>query len=380
MRRKPTILTLSFAAVCLIAAPAQAQWALDAEWTLSPGDRDYLTDDHTQRGMAYNSATGNLLVVDRSEGSGGLGVAVLDATNGSHVGSLSLGTDVISGGNFALNKIGVGADGAIYAANLTTDTAGAPGEYRVYRWADESADPERIYSGDPSNGGSAAGELHAWTRRWGDTFDVRGGGTDTQLLVGSRNDPYASIFTTADGVNYTANELLTDRDSGGSGNWYNGIAFGDGDSFWGDAVGRDLVRMGFDVGNNSAETLDEFDAGAFPHAVGPLGYDPVNKLVAGFRTGGDDTPQELFLYWWDQVDAVWAQSAEGDYMFPTQNGNGNGSGDVVFSPDGTMLWALGTNNGIMAFNVIPEPGTYALVLGLAIGALLVVRRSRRRIS
>lgn len=377
MNRIHKLVTFPALALCAFSASALGQWSLDTIWTLSPGDRDYLTTTDHQRGLAYNPTTNNLLLVDRSPGSGGLGVMVINAATGAHVGSLSLGTDVISGGNFPLSKIGVGTDGAIYAANLTTDTAGAPGDYRIYRWANEAATPELVYSGDPSNGGSAA--FHAWTRRWGDTLDVRGGGTGTQILAGARNDPYASVFTTTDGVNLTANELLTDLNTGGSGHWYNGIAFGDGDTFWGDSVGRDLVRMGFDLGSNSAETLNVFGSGEFPHAVGPVDFDPVNSLLAGLRTGASPAPQEVFLYSWDQSGNVWAQNAEGEYMFPTQNGNGNASGEVVFSPDGSMLWVLGTNNGIMAFNVIPEPSTYALIFGLAMGGLLIARRVRRRV-
>jgi hypothetical protein len=65
--------------------------------------------------------------------------------------------------------------------------------------------------------------------------------------------------------------------------------------------------------------------------------------------------------------------------------NGNAAGDVTFGAqtdngDGTttvQVYALRTNAGIQAFNVVvPEPATGA-ILGLGISALVALRRSRK---
>ena len=72
---------------------------------------------------------------------GDAGSNVLNGTTGANVGTLNLGSGVISGGIFPLNMIGAADDGAIYAANLVTTNAIDPnnGHFRVYRWASETA-------------------------------------------------------------------------------------------------------------------------------------------------------------------------------------------------------------------------------------------------
>lgn len=350
---------------------AQAQWTLESLWTLSPDDAGFLTTDHTQRGMAYNPVSGNLLLVDRSAG---LQVVSINAATGTQLGTLDI--TGISGGTFPLNKIGVGADGSIYAGNLTVDALASGNEYRLYRWENEAAAPQEIFAGNP--GPADYGELHAWARRWGDTIHVRGGvGSDVEVLVGSRNDALATIFTVSGGSVAGSNVLETDM-SNQSGHWYNGIAFGEGETFWGSRVDLPLVRMGYDPANNTAETLDSFGADVFPIQVGPVGVDPVNGFIGGLRTGGDTVPQETFLYRWTDEGGLAPQTEEGDFLFPTQNGNGNGAGDVVFDSETMRMWVLGTNNGIMAFQVIPEPRTYALTFGIAMLGVALFRRRFRK--
>jgi hypothetical protein len=53
--------------------------------------------------------------------------------------------------------------------------------------------------------------------------------------------------------------------------------------------------------------------------------------------------------------------------------NGNGTGDLKFGNG--MLYVLNTNNGIQAFNVIPEPASLALLTGMA-AAAACYRRQR----
>src|SRR5205085_262577 len=108
----------------------------------------------------------------------------------------------ITGGSLALNLIRVANDGAIYAVNQTTDSAGATTPLKVYRWANESAVPTVAYSGDPS-----ANDAVANNRNFGNTFDVRGSGASTELVLGSRNGVTATILSTADGNAFTATKI-----------------------------------------------------------------------------------------------------------------------------------------------------------------------------
>ena len=53
----------------------------------------------------------------------------------------------------------------------------------------------------------------------------------------------------------------------------------------------------------------------------------------------------------------------------------NGVGGVDFNADGTIVYVIAPNNGIHAFRVVPEPGTWAL---LGAGSLLLAWSVRRR--
>ena len=101
--------------------------------------RPYLTNaaanSYSERGVAYNPLNNHAYIVSRA--SGVLRVAILDGDTGAEIGFLNV--TGITGGTFALSTISVAADGAIYAANLTTGSATSP--YKIYRWADESSAP-----------------------------------------------------------------------------------------------------------------------------------------------------------------------------------------------------------------------------------------------
>jgi hypothetical protein len=183
---------------------AQAQsLVLSNLWSAAAGTESYpfLKNDHSSRGLAYNPVTDHILVPSRT---GTPAIHILDSTTGAVLGTLPYDAGIITGGNFAVNMIGITDDGVIYVGNLTTDTTGANGPFRLYRWADESAQPELVYSGDPSNG-----ETEADARRFGDSLALRGTGTGTQILLGTFL-PNAAVLTTTDGTNFTATSIQTD--------------------------------------------------------------------------------------------------------------------------------------------------------------------------
>jgi hypothetical protein len=175
--------SITSAVATVTITPLVRSEAMTFLWSNAPGSRAYLTTDNAQRGLTYNPDSGNILVVTRTPANG---VYVLDSNSGEDIGQMGLSG--VTGGTFALSKIGAADDGHVYLANL----AQLGQDFRIYRWAVEiiGDSPTLAYAGNPT--GSA-------TNRWGDTFDVRGGGNDIQLLAGSRNSNVFAIFTTADG-------------------------------------------------------------------------------------------------------------------------------------------------------------------------------------
>src|SRR6266545_1742371 len=239
-RLAPVRLAFSMAAVLLfvwVASTRAQTLTISNLWSISTAEgRSYVTSETTERGIAYNPVTGHVLLVSRAGGL--LQVAILNAETGAEFGFLD--TTGITGGTFVLSLIGVADDGAIYGANLSTSTT-AP-NFTIYRWGSETEAPIVVYGpGDPGNGVAA---------RWGDAFNVRGSGTNTQMIASGSTSSLAALFTTTDGTNFTATTLtpsgISATDLG------KGLAFGTNNTFYGKRSGSTSVRnMSFDLGNGT---------------------------------------------------------------------------------------------------------------------------------
>src|SRR5664279_3602789 len=129
---------LLFVICALVISPSchlQGQISINAMTTFrndgwfAPGEGGYtfLGTGSNERGLAYGG-NGHLYLVSRT---GGNNIRVLDAYTGLELSSLNLGSSVISGGLYPVNTVGVGGDGAIYVANMTT-AAPANGNFKVY--------------------------------------------------------------------------------------------------------------------------------------------------------------------------------------------------------------------------------------------------------
>ena len=87
-------------------------FALSNLWSMAASTNIFLNpSDSATRGLACNPVTGHLLVPSRSVGSNA--VHVLDGTTGVEVGILPFDTNVIKGGTFVINMVGVTDDGVI---------------------------------------------------------------------------------------------------------------------------------------------------------------------------------------------------------------------------------------------------------------------------
>jgi hypothetical protein len=351
---KPPLIPSSLLAAAVLAltlTPAVvAQPVLQPLWSLAPvNDTTFPDTSNLTRGGGYNSATGNFLVVTRA---GGTAVEVLDGATGAVRGQLN--TTGIAGGTFALNMIDVAADGAIYAANLTTDSSTNP--FRIYRWASESAVPTLAYSGNP---------LGAGVGRFGDDFRVRGSGKETQIVVGSgtgagRNSSVVGVFQTTDGAVFTGSALPITGMSAGDTRL--GLDFGPGDTLFAKQAGA--LRQ-ISLNGASGQVTASYALGVAHNGgtTAPFAFSPDGTLLVAYAFGTlDGQNQSVNLYSVASLVPGKTTAAIDQELLGTKNGNASGVGAVDFSADGATVFVVTPQNGISAYRVTPEPGTWALFL------------------
>jgi len=330
---------------------------------LSPGEGGYtyLGTANTERGLAFGN--NHLYLVSRS---GGCFVRILDPLSGADLGALD--TTGVSGGTFAVNTVGVGADGSIYVNNLTVNSTTSP--LKVYQWSTEGAIPTVAYSG---NGGLAGARI-------GDSLAATGSGSSTRLALGFGSSPAVAGnngYTVVDPTATTATAVGFTGTPPNAGDFRLGITFADSSHVIG-SQGSSLYRYTSFAGAsgtllNSVTIPDP--AGATADRL--LAYAVVGGMpVLAVQSIGDS---HVSLYdMTDPAAPVWLASANNTSGTLAANANGTGQlawGDI--SGNTAHLWAMSSNQGIQAFTVtIPEPAT-ATLLGLGISALIALRRSRR---
>ena len=256
------------------------------------------TNGFNLRGITYDPTSGNVIFVDTHSGSGGsgtispyAGIYILDATSGQIKAGLT--TNGITGGSYTHVCVGVGSDGAVYACNQTT--ASQTTGFKLYRWptADTnnpgfSVAPTVSYSSTIAVGGNG--------ERLGETMDVRGAGTNTQIILGSSSlngtGTNVFLFTTADGTNFTPHRISFPGITTAVFN--DGIAFGPGNTFWSKQVGKPLLYLSYDFSNPGSNyytgaVISSFTASSVNDPLlnlSAIAYDPVNHLLAGMEEIG----------------------------------------------------------------------------------------------
>jgi hypothetical protein len=312
-------------------------------WQKLPGDYLWLggAGSNTERGIAYNPITKHVLVVHRNSGDAVLGVYIVDAETGDEIPSeadpllaktLDL-TDVAGGaGGFPLNMIGVADDGVIYAANLTTGSLTT--NYKIYRWADENALPTVAYEGNPGDTNNM---------RFGDTFDVRGAGPNTQIMTGARNSAHVAIFTTTDGTNFVS--TLIPGAGNASGNV--GVAFGAGNTGYSKLSGSPLRHFSFDLTAKTSALLESIATS--PGTFGPIGGDSVGKYLGLAIVPNATTAATARVV---DISAGGAILVGEQSFGAAANPNGNGVGGVDIGDNKAFFVA--PNNGILALRIVQE--------------------------
>lgn len=337
--------------------------------TVGSNTATYITTDNSQRSLAYNPATNSVLLANN------LSVRVLNASSGDSVGLLD--TTGVSGGTRALNAIGATSDGVIYGVNLTTNSTTSP--YKVYRWATQGGVPTNTYSGNAGLAGS----------RLGDSVGV--GGTDASGYVASGfgttpavagNNGFSVVTTgatgTATGVGFTVTPPL-------AGDFRLSIAGVDNDTIYGTQGSGASGRLRLASFSGSAGTLD---ASIQLTSASERGMDyaeytfgsTIYKLLATI-----DTVSSLVRVY--DVSGVTNSTtsltpiASGNNTLGTLTANGNATSSVAFGAltatdaytANIALYAMSTNQGVQAFNVVvPEPTTLTGLAGL--GMLMARRR------
>jgi hypothetical protein len=269
---------------------------------------------------------------------------VLDGDTGADLWTLDK-TGVTGGYTSAyyLLLVGVADDGVVYAGNLTI--AGTSTAFKLYRWTNDSAGtvPTVAYAGDPGGGISL---------RWGDTLDVRGAGTNTQVIIGALKTNRVAVLTTANGTSFTSKRItLTDAPTNAVGL---GLAFGPGDTFWckaGNPTPQNLRQASFNLSAGTAATLRNYADPAFPGTVGPIGVSTTLNLLGGVNvaTSGNGNNFQLYDFTLTNGTPLFITVTN----FATDNDNTyGGTGAVDFGGD--RVYALSSNNGLLAMQIIPK--------------------------
>lgn len=355
---------LGWAAVLWVATSGcgLAQLSLEPLWSVPAisGTDAFPDTGSLTRGGAFNPATGNFLVATRV---GGAGVRILDGATGASRGILDM--TGVAGGTFALNMVVAGSDGAIYGANLVTDSSASP--FRVYRWANESAIPTLVYSGNPGTG------------RYGDSLALRGGGALTEMVAGQGTTADGATrmlhLGTTDGATFAGRTLLV---SGiGGGDLRLGLDFGPGNTVYAKQGTSPLRWVVYDLASSTAAVAASFEISTGGGLAGPLGVS--GSVLVSYAYSRSTGPNTVGIYDRAALSAS-VTNAPVDTVNLTLTANSNGVGAVDFNADGSVVYVVAPNNGVHAYRVVPEPGTWALMgLGatlLALGAWRPVRRCR----
>ena len=277
----------------------------------------------------------------------------------------------------------VTSDGVIYGGNLVTSSTASP--FKIYRWADESATPSTFYSGNAGVPSSArAGD--SLVAFGSDASGVLAIGTGT-INSGTTPTTYFSRLATNSGVAGTA--VAMSGAGAANASFRTGLAFVDFDTVFGLASGgtsSNSVVTGtsapwtFD-GTRTIQNANERSLSTVTTIFG-------TPILATMQIGGNGgtlltSTNTVRIYDASNIatSGLGTPLASANIAVGSVS-NGNGSVGIGFGTvnGNPVLYAMNTNNGIQAFQVVPEPSTVAVLGVVGAGAAIEGgRRLRRRV-
>ena len=310
-------------------------------WTLSTGDRSYLIhasgNSPTDRGLAFNPATSNLLFTSRGDSGLGPIIVALDLATGAEKHFMSMSG--VSGGTFAMNMVRAADDGVVYGANLTTAATTAP--YKLYRWDnDDSATVAGLaFAGDPGYNSAASG------LRWGDNLAVRGAGPNTQILLAPGTGTNVALFSTANGIDFLPTILTVTAVPDHFAQY--GLAFGPGtNTFWAkNSESSTLYLVEFDLVAQTGTVLHSYSG--MPTIFRGIAADNSRHWLIGAAAENPDTAR---LY--DVSDLAAGPVLADQELFGLPNITAGQPTDATFG--GNWAFVLDPANGIKAYLINPN--------------------------
>jgi hypothetical protein len=309
-------------------------------WSAAPNSISSIPtlDDSTYiaRGLAFDPLTGRLLIADH------FNIFALDATNQTYLENLNVaGVPDVGLSSWVFGQIRVADDGAVYACNIQDETF-RPNTLCITRWSDATSGAS-LYS---AWGGFTGADPSGSSERMGDTMAIRGGGADTQILMGTTAARKVVLFTTLNGLDFTP--VVIEVTNAPIGFASGGVAFGAGtNTFWAKGgAGYNLREVTFDLNDpTKAYVSKSFTAATqVPNTMTGLGVDTARNVLVGVNF--DNTPDdlELFLLSGNSNPPALVHQA----FFPSANANVS----LYSAVDIKYPWAFGldVNNGIVALN------------------------------
>jgi len=359
------MLAVAAASQANVTAAPLGTWGFNGDGWWAPGENgiSYLTSsDSNQRSLAFNPATGNVLLVN------GSGISILDGSTGVRTNFFNMAG--VSGGARTFNTVMATSDGQVFGTNLSSSSNSAS-PFKVYRWANEAAG----VAGTLSNTFSV---VTGTTARLGDATDITGSGNSVQIVGGKGTggaDLVGYYSFAFDGTTLApTNNVVT---GSGNGSYRLGVAYDEAGNVVGKQTGGSAGTSPYRIANGS--TL----SGSWtPTTGGEFTADFVT--LNGFTLMATVDANSNIVRVYDVTGLSGNQTLAAPVLTLNNttgvNSNGNAVGDLAFGAvngNSVNLYALNTNNGIQAFTItaVPEP---ASMIALGAGLLALARRRRSK--